>query len=643
MSDPSTEDRLARLERQLAALSDELALLRAELRSGQPRAAAPISTTARQPLMRTQAASRAPFSGQDIERILGRYGMLILAVLAAVAAVGTFLSWAIARGYLVLGPAARIVVGLVAAAAIGAWGFRLRKRERSFGSSMLGLALVIVLVCAYAAGASFQLVPAWVAFGLAAVLSWALAVFAHAENDEPLWCVGFGGAAVAPFVTSNNGGNVYLLAGYSTVLLLASCFAVRGRSWTIAWRVFYAAAAILVLTGAFDARAANAPVFIVAYAVPFVVAFGGVLPGAPESHARGALRWLAVLALLASAMNGFVQPAANWERWSLLVAFLAGFGLWMMLIDLAAAKPQSTVFTERAGPAPILDWFDAALLPLLFAARAAEGATVLAQLWPLLAAFALVLTLFASRRPVGSARDASAFGAIMLALSAIGDLHLTTTLAREAAVTLVALAALAMHRARPSLSWLAMGLGMMIVAALSCAEALAERTPYVFTPFTTNASAAALVIAAGLVIVARYWRVLRTSTRTAMGARHEWTYARAARRLVMGVTLAPWIWVFVWVLIELAMAFSASTSTLLLVAYFAITAVACVAVGRARRKPRIRQTGLALGVAAAVTAFYGASTYFDFGARILAYLVTSAFLLGIAYWYRRPGGEVRAT
>jgi hypothetical protein len=37
------------------------------------------------------------------------------------------------------------------------------------------------------------------------------------------------------------------------------------------------------------------------------------------------------------------------------------------------------------------------------------------------------------------------------------------------------------------------------------------------------------------------------------------------------------------------------------------------------------------------TAVYGAHAYFDFGARIAAYLVTSAFLLGIAYWYRQPG------
>ncbi|HEY4132720.1 MAG TPA: hypothetical protein VGM50_19050, partial [Gemmatimonadaceae bacterium] len=75
--------------------------------------------------------------------------------------------------------------------------------------------------------------------------------------------------------------------------------------------------------------------------------------------------------------------------------------------------------------------------------------------------------------------------------------------------------------------------------------------------------------------------------------------------------------------------------TLLLVTYFAVTGVACVGAGRARRSARLRQTGLCLALLAAGTAFYGATSYFDFAARIAAYLVTSAFLLGIAYWYRR--------
>lgn len=105
---------------------------------------------------------------------------------------------------------------------------------------------------------------------------------------------------------------------------------------------------------------------------------------------------------------------------------------------------------------------------------------------------------------------------------------------------------------------------------------------------------------------------------------------------------APWVWMFFWVLIELSMAYSASTSTLLLVTYFATTAVASVAAGRMRNAPRVRQIGLALAVVAAGTAVYGASTYFDSGTRILAYLVTSAFLLGIAFWYRRPGTATTA-
>jgi hypothetical protein len=160
---------------------------------------------------------------------------------------------------------------------------------------------------------------------------------------------------------------------------------------------------------------------------------------------------------------------------------------------------------------------------------------------------------------------------------------------------------------------------------------------YTFGPFTTEASATAFVVLVGLVCVARFWYVLRVATRVAMGERPEWTYAQNAKLLVRGVAIAPWVWAFIWATIELSMAYSASTSTLLLVTYFAATAVGCVGAGRARNSARLRQVGLALALVATATAFYGATTYFDIAARILAYLVTSAFLLGIAYWYRQTG------
>jgi hypothetical protein len=187
-----------------------------------------------------------------------------------------------------------------------------------------------------------------------------------------------------------------------------------------------------------------------------------------------------------------------------------------------------------------------------------------------------------------------------------------------------------------------MGGALIIVAAALSLTALTVRPAYRFAPFETEPSATALIVTVGLVVVARFWRAIRIATRASMGRQPEWTYAQSLKLLLRSVTLAPWLWAFVWVLVELAMAFSPSTSTLLLVTYFAASAVACVAAGRARHAPRVRQTGLGLGLVAAGTAVYGANTYFDFGARIAAYLVTSAFLLGIAYWYRRPGAAPTA-
>src|SRR5512138_771192 len=254
---PTLDARLARVERSIAMLSAEVAAIRAELGAAPHTESAALTRSARPIPARTAAPASAPrrresrrYLGEsiDFERLLGRYGMLGIAVLAAAAAVGTFLSWAISHGYLTLSPPARIAVGLVFAAAIAVWGFRLRRAERSFGSSLLGLSLVIVLVCAYAAGPGLAVVPEWFAFTGAIAVSWALAIFARRETDEPLWCVAFGGAAIAPFVTSSGKGNVYGLAAYGASVLIAASFAIGHRAWAVAWRVFYAAAALLVLT-----------------------------------------------------------------------------------------------------------------------------------------------------------------------------------------------------------------------------------------------------------------------------------------------------------------------------------------------------------------------------------------------------------
>jgi len=206
----------------------------------------------------------------------------------------------------------------------------------------------------------------------------------------------------------------------------------------------------------------------------------------------------------------------------------------------------------------------------------------------------------------------------------------------------VAVAALVVNKARPSGSWIATSVVATVIAASFSLLALVTRPSYTYTPFTGEPSFTAAWVTLFLILVARFRGWIADSARPIVAERPDQVGA-ADLSFVHGVAgLAPWAWAFTWVLIELGKAYSRSTSTLLLVIYFAATAVAAVAVGHLRRTPELRQLGLALALLAAATAVYGATTYFDVGARVLAYLVTSAFLLGIAYWYRRRPVESAA-
>ena len=151
--------RLLALEKAVDGLQRDLLQLRAGFTRGAPVQAPP----APQPVIEAEPAPQRPPPAAvkprrlDLETLVGRYGMLALATLLALAAVGTFVGWAIAHG--LLGPVPRVVLGLAAAAGIAVFGVRLRSRERSFGDSLLGLSLAIVHVCAWQAGPALHLVP----------------------------------------------------------------------------------------------------------------------------------------------------------------------------------------------------------------------------------------------------------------------------------------------------------------------------------------------------------------------------------------------------------------------------------------------------------------------------------------------------
>jgi hypothetical protein len=246
----------------------------------------------------------------------------------------------------------------------------------------------------------------------------------------------------------------------------------------------------------------------------------------------------------------------------------------------------------------------------------------------------LTLLAFAWRRPVGATRDAAIAALLILSVAALYALHPESPTAEVLGILALALGALALHTARPSMAWVAGSVVLVLHAAGIAALALVNRPAYTLPPFGTEASFASLCVTITLVLVSS----ARGRLRDAMDAVRPARDADLGRQIVI---VAPWAWAFLWGFLELALAFSKSTSTLLLVVYFAACAVFGVALGHKRQSAGVRKTGLALALLASATAVYGTTNFFVVGLRVLAYLVISAFLLGIAYWYRRPGATER--
>ncbi|HTO99449.1 MAG TPA: DUF2339 domain-containing protein [Myxococcales bacterium] len=612
-------DRISALEKAVEGLGRELSEVRWLLGRRAPAPAA-IATDPNEespsapreaPVVQALPAtplSRPPAKPElDLETLVGRYGMLALATVLALAAAGTFVGWAIAHG--LLGPTVRVALGLLAALALAVWGLRLRRRERPFGDSILGLSLAIIHVCAWAAGPSLHLVPPVVALVFSAAASVALAGFALVEEDEPLWCVGFGGASLAPFVTSTGQGTAPMLAAYGAAVLIAGGSALASRPWRVAARVFGLGAALFTL--AILAMPLHQHSAELALALPFVAGGFGVLPFARGAILRPRLRTLGLLAAVAAlrlAAFGRLEPAlaALWSG--------AAAALWLLALERFDTEPAGTLldgFGEAGTDLP--DWIDGGLIPGAFAI--ALGCTFDLRnpafaLWGV----AATVTAFVASRREGALRDALALVSYLCANTAILVFAWTPGPLAVAAIAGNALLFTLLAAPVPNGSWRWAPQFALVLAGVAALVFLTVRPSYEYTPFLTRESLAAFAVLAC------------------------WALAVVLSGF-QGVRAALFAFGFLWVHQELAWAVNPSASTLLLVTWYAASSVACVGLGRARKAAKLRHVGLGLGVLAALLALKAAWGFSSTATRIGAYLVVSAFLLGIAWWYRHPGAE----
>jgi uncharacterized membrane protein len=535
----------------------------------------------------------------DFEELVGRYGTIALATLALLTGAGAFLTWAIAHG--LLGPAQRVVLGAVGAAAVGVVGWRLRARgTMRFGNTLLALALALLHLDLWAAGPRLHVVSPVLALIIIASASVALAVLALRTADEPLFCVGLGGALVAPFVTSSDGGSAALLVGYGWIVIAAGVMSLRATSWRIAMLLL--AAGCAVYAGAAHHLTSGDASWLergIPSEFALACAWAALAWGGRGVRARLALAFLAVAAT--------AQLSADWTPGH--PAFAIALGLAGTIT--AAVTPRFGTLTPR--------WrlVSTVLLPLGFLGAALggfeqpdtlNGASV-ALLWAALS--------FVAAWRAEAERDLHLAGAAMTSAAAVFlGLHGTPEWCVGTLAVHASLFSLLLRRRRSQ----ALGVAIALVLAIAWGWSyllLDERFPYIYPPFFTGASAAALAVVLG-------W----------------WAFARGARSLPpitpFPLRMVPLFIAFLWVRKELMGAFAADISIFLLIAFYALVGLGVILYGRLESLSRARAAGLALACYATLKALVHAWGISAIGLRVGSLLLAGVFIALVAYWYRAP-------
>lgn len=112
-------------------------------------------------------------------------------------------------------------------------GLRLTPKRRGYGLSLQGAGLGIVYLVLFAAYRLYQLLPSGLSFGLLAAMAVITTVLALKQDALPLAVLGFGGAFLAPVLTSTGKGSHVALFSYYLLLNLAIAVIARSKAWKL--------------------------------------------------------------------------------------------------------------------------------------------------------------------------------------------------------------------------------------------------------------------------------------------------------------------------------------------------------------------------------------------------------------------------
>lgn len=258
----SVEERLDRLEQRLQVLEvlvRELARgaverspgawprpVRRSAREDTPPAAAPPSggggtpDTAGTPAGGPAPAAEAPTGALTgagrpaapalaAEQWIGQRGLLAVGVLALLLAAGYLLKLSFERGW--ISPLVRCTGGALAGAAVGAVGWHLLARYRTYGAALVGCGAGIIYLAVWAASRLYGFLPPASGIAALALLSLGLATIAYAVEVEALGTTAALGAFFAPVLLGRRRADADLLLVYLGFMALGLGWVAARRRW----------------------------------------------------------------------------------------------------------------------------------------------------------------------------------------------------------------------------------------------------------------------------------------------------------------------------------------------------------------------------------------------------------------------------
>ena len=653
MTLPGTDDelaqRLARLEREMGILRVELARLRE--RVGAPASASSaVPTPATRPESAPRAESAAPNRGttdaprrvsvlpaasqpgRSVEELVGRYATIATATITVLVGVGIFLSWAIERA--LLGPMTRVILGYVAALGVAAGGAWLRIRgTREFGNVLLAMALAIVHLVSWSAGPLLHVIPSWASLAIGALASAVLAEFALRHEEEALCAVGFGGAALAPFLLSDSDGNRIVLAVYGLVVIALGVAALRLRTWRIARRVTIGSFFLYTITVGFGNGANSPPAWVAArlWVLFPLAALYAFIPLAHPPYRRMLVRTAAAGLFVGAVLRtAFLHGPDIWT----VVLTMLGAAVAIAVLDLTrpGALESETANAPVDEPlAPYTATIDAFLLPVALLAATLLSMPKLVSLSSafIAALWALAMTWMAHRTRAEPEADPYASGAALISL-AIVPMAFRAELSHVAGYAVLGmvlmLAALRMVR----LPFLFGSFAALTLASGFALISITELPRFAYAPFFTPQTLGCMIAIVGWLTTARIARQEGFLPQLDRDGR-----LLVRRALAIGGAATA----FAWGVGELRGAWNPSASTALLIVYYATTGTFMIWLGRRRAVKPLRVIGLLLSLWAAWKAVAQAFDIPNVAVRIAVFFAVSAFLIAVGYWYRNGAGD----